>query len=113
MKLIDKIVVITGRGIGRAIALKFAEEGAHVAICSRSTDELNKVAGEIEKLNRRVLAVKVDVAKEEDVDNFMKSVINKFGQIDILVNNAGVGGSSKLIWDMTYDERGSYEKLKE
>lgn len=91
MRLRNKIALITGggRGLGKAIALRFAEEGADIAICSRSLKELKEVAAEIEKLNRRVLVLKVDVSEERQVKKLIDSTLKKFGQIDILVNNAG------------------------
>ena len=106
MRLKNKTALITGggRGLGKAIALRFAEEGADIAICSRSLKELKEVAAEIEKLNRRVLVLKVDISEERQVKKFIGSALKKFGQIDILVNNAGITGPNKTILDMTYTE---------
>ncbi len=105
MRLKNKIAIITGggRGIGRAIAMRFAEEGADIAICSRSPKELHEVAAEIEKLKRQVLVLKADVSVEEDVKKLIESTIDKFGKIDILVNNAGKCTLRSVI-EMTYGE---------
>ena len=86
-----KVAVVTGgtEGIGKATALKLAEEGAHVAICARRQEPLDRTAAEIQKLGAQSLAVAADMGKAEDVERFMKAVVDRFGRIDILVNNAG------------------------
>ncbi|MCX6013688.1 MAG: SDR family NAD(P)-dependent oxidoreductase [Chloroflexi bacterium] len=87
-----KIAIITGssRGIGKAIALAYAEAGADIAICSRTQEDLEPVAAEIRALGRHVLAVTCNVAVKADVDNMVNKTIEEFGTIDILVNNAGM-----------------------
>ena len=94
-----KLALITGarRGIGRGIALAFAEAGADVAICDIVVEggEMEAVTGEIRKLGRRSLAVQTDVTKEEQVNNLVKRVENELGTIDILVNNVGGGGGAR------------------
>jgi 3-oxoacyl-[acyl-carrier protein] reductase len=86
-----KVAAITGgtEGIGRATALRFAREGAKVAICARSPEPLQRTADELEKLGSEGLAVAADAARAEDVERFINAVIQRFGRIDILVNNAG------------------------
>ena len=86
MRLKDKVAVVTGagRGIGRAIAVAFAKEGASVVCSARSVDEINTVAGEINGL-----AVPCDVADETDIRKLMDATVEAYGHIDILVNNAG------------------------
>jgi NAD(P)-dependent dehydrogenase (short-subunit alcohol dehydrogenase family) len=86
-----KVAVVTGgtEGIGRATALRLAQEGAHVAICARTQEALDRVGAEISKLGGQGLAVKADMSKLADIERFMKMVVDKFGRIDILVNNAG------------------------
>jgi len=93
MKLNEKVAIVTGggRGIGRAIALGFAREGANVVIASRTESKIEEVAEEIRKLGRRSLAIKTDVCKEEDVKNMLEKALEEFSHIDILVNNAGIG----------------------
>jgi NAD(P)-dependent dehydrogenase (short-subunit alcohol dehydrogenase family) len=86
-----KVAVVTGGsdGIGRATALRLAEEGAHVAICARRKEPLDVVAEEIQKFGVQGLAVAADMSKAADIERFMKAVVDRFGRIDILVNNAG------------------------
>ena len=108
-----KVAIVTGgkRGIGRAIALDFAEAGADVAICSRGVEDgsLEAVAKKIEDLGRRSLAIKADVSKKIDVDNMVQKVTVQFGSIDILVNNAGITLNGPLLdfpeddWDKVID----------
>ena len=79
----DKCALITGatRGIGKQIAITLAKQGYNIALNYRK---------EIEKIGVQILAVKGDVANFEDCENFVKQVIERFGQIDVLVNNAGI-----------------------
>jgi NAD(P)-dependent dehydrogenase (short-subunit alcohol dehydrogenase family) len=86
----DKVAVVTGasRGIGRAIALAFAQAGANVAVCSRTLPDLEKVAEEIRGLGRNPLAVLTDVTSKSSIDDFVNKVVQEFGVIDILINNA-------------------------
>lgn len=91
MKLKNKVAVITGagRGIGKAIAEGFAQEGAAVVLIARTKSELEKTTERIQTFGRRVLAVPADVSDSNSVDDFCKIVLEEFGGIDILVNNAG------------------------
>lgn len=92
MKLEGKVAIITGagRGIGKAIALAFAREGADVAVVSRTISEVTETAREVQTLGRRALPMKVDVSDREQVENMVSSVVREFKRVDILVNNAGV-----------------------
>jgi 3-oxoacyl-[acyl-carrier protein] reductase len=92
-RLKDKVAIITGggRGIGRAIALGFAAEGANVVVAARTKDEIESVADEISRAGGRSLAQVTDVSDEESVRELIDSTLDRFGVIDILVNNAGVG----------------------
>jgi NAD(P)-dependent dehydrogenase (short-subunit alcohol dehydrogenase family) len=94
-----KVAVVTGgtEGIGRATALRLAQEGARVAICARRQEMLDKTAVEIKKLGADALAVAADMSKSADVERFMKAVIGRFGRIDILVNNAGASARGKFL----------------
>jgi len=94
MKLKDKVAIVTGagRGIGKAIALAFAREGANVAVVSRTLSEVEETAAQIEALGKRALPLKVDVSKREDVENMVKSTLEEFAKINVLVNNAGILG---------------------
>jgi 3-oxoacyl-[acyl-carrier protein] reductase len=91
-QLANQIAVITGagRGIGRAIALKFAAQGADIACVSRSTENSEKVAGEVRALGRRAWAYALDVAEAAAVSAAAERILADAGRVDILVNNAGV-----------------------
>ena len=112
MRLGDKVAVVTGggRGIGRAIALGFAREGADVVVTARTTSEIKKVAGEVRALGRRGLAIPVDLSQREAIQPCVQEIFSQFPAVHILVNNAGIGGGQnpKLIteydddfWDMS------------
>jgi 3-hydroxybutyrate dehydrogenase len=96
MKLKDRMALVTGasRGIGRAIALAFAQEGADVAITGRDTQLLKSLQTEIEAMGRRCSAAAVDLAERDGVDKIWEQCRKDFGHIDILVNNAGIGSSA-------------------
>ena len=106
MKLADKVAIITGggRGIGRAIALSFAKEGASVVVSARTAPEIEEVAREVEKLGRRSLALEADVSREESVENMIDQTLKAFGRVDILVNNAGTNLPYRNVVDMTLVE---------
>ncbi len=92
MLLDNKVAVVTGggRGIGKAIAIEFARNGADIVIASRVVKEMNETAKEIRALGRKVLTVKTDVTKLSEIRNMVKKTLGEFGKIDILVNNAGI-----------------------
>ena len=92
MKLKGKIAVVTGAagGIGRAIAERLASEGADVGVVDVHKESVQKVVTMVEKKGRRALGMTVDVSKKSEVENMVREVINKFGQIDIFFNNAGI-----------------------
>ena len=109
-QLQDKVAVITGagRGIGRSIALGFAEEGAHVVAVSRTQSEIDAVAQEASKFNVKSLAIRTDIIQEEQVEEMVKRTLAAFDRIDILVNDAGISGPTDFIteiktkdWDTT------------
>ena len=93
MRLANKVSLITGasRGIGRAIALAYAREGADVVVnYSSSVGAAEKVADEVRALGRRALVVQADVADKAAVEEMVGKTIQEFGKVDILVNNAGM-----------------------
>ena len=92
MKLKDKVAVITGggRGIGKAIAMHYAREGAKLALCARTATELDQTVEELRALNAEAESWICDVSLEAPVKEFIANSRKKFGRIDILVNNAGV-----------------------
>ena len=99
MILKDNVSVITGgaRGIGKAVALKLAEEGSSIAICDINPEILEESKKEIEAKGRNVLVEKVDVANLEDVQKFVQKILDKFGKINILINNAGITRDGLLV----------------
>lgn len=92
MKLENKTGIVTGarRGIGRAIALALAKEGANVVVSDVSQEECQKVVAEITALGRRGLALKCDVTSRAEVDDMVERTVAQFGNLDILVNNARI-----------------------
>jgi NAD(P)-dependent dehydrogenase (short-subunit alcohol dehydrogenase family) len=91
-RLKDRVALITGggSGIGKAIALAYAAEGAHVCVAGRTLSKVQDTASQIEKMGRKGLAVKADITKLPEIDRLISETIDCFGRIDILVNNAGV-----------------------
>lgn len=88
----NRVALVTGasRGIGKAIALALAREGANVAINGRNTERLEMVANKIRDMKRRVLVIKADVSISSEANRMVKTVVGKFAKVDILVNNAGI-----------------------
>ena len=111
MKLEGKISIVTGggTGLGKAIALEFANAGADVVVCGRNIGNIEKVRDEIMALGRRSLAIATDVCVKEQVDNMVNKVIAEFGRVDILVNNAGTNRPTPIldlteeVWDLLLD----------
>jgi 3-oxoacyl-[acyl-carrier protein] reductase len=111
MKLKDRVAIVTGgaMGIGRAIALALAKEGADVVVADIAMKEANEVVKEIKALGRKAIAVRADVANVEETKQIAQAALKEFGKIDILVNNAGVavGGlfhtSEKEAWQRGLD----------
>ncbi len=100
-----KVVMITGaaRGIGKAVAKAFAEEGAILAITDKDYEQLLKTLEEIQNLSPQSRAYELDVTKENMVKTVVESVIKDFGKIDVLVNNAGVS-TMNWFWELTEEE---------
>jgi NAD(P)-dependent dehydrogenase (short-subunit alcohol dehydrogenase family) len=90
--LTDRVAIVTGggRGIGKSIALAFAEAGADVVVTARTTEQVQETASEVRALGRRGLALTADVAKIEDIEAIVRQTMEAFGKIDVLVNNAGI-----------------------
>lgn len=113
MRLEGKRAVVTGasKGIGRAIALAFAAEGADVAVCARTAEALAEVVAAIQAKGRRAVPVVWDVADVAQADACLAEARRQLGGLDVLVNNAGVirgseahpVGSSEELWDYTMD----------
>lgn len=109
----ERAAIITGagKGIGKATALKFASEGAKVAVISRTPAEIEATANEITSRGGSAIPIRCDIANREDVENMISEVIEAFGRIDILVNNAARNARpvAELIdqdlehWDRTFE----------
>lgn len=121
-RLVGKVALITGggTGIGRAIALAFAREGAKVAVAGRRKEKLDETLREAEKLGGQGLAIVCDVAKAKDGERAVRETAKAFGQLNVLVNNAGVlhaatiEGTSEDQWDnlMTINLKGPFLMCK-
>lgn len=117
-RLTGKIALVTGaaRGIGRAIAVTLAKEGADVAVCDVERDWLNETESDIVAQGRRALACAADVTQADQVNAAVKNVVDTFKQIDILVNNAGITRDTFLVrmsdkdWDdvLSVNLRGTF-----
>ena len=102
MQLEGKVAVITGggRGIGQAIALTFAKEGADVVVAARTGADLKKVTAEIEPTGRKCLAIVTDLAVPEQLRAMVDRTLETFGRVDVLVNNGGIAGPAVSVADM-------------
>ena len=102
-----KVAVITGgsRGIGRATALAFADEGAHVAICARGAEALEATAKELSARGVKVHAQAADVAKPAELDAFLEATHKALGRVDVLVNNSSGFGitDDETGWKLSFD----------
>lgn len=98
MRLRDRVTLITGasRGLGRAIALAFAREGATVVICARHAENLHRVEKELRAHSAEVLAVPADVGDKRDVERLVGTTLLEYGRVDVLVNNASILGLTPL-----------------
>jgi NAD(P)-dependent dehydrogenase (short-subunit alcohol dehydrogenase family) len=101
-----KVAVITGasQGLGKALALAYAEEGARLVINSRSEESIRPVAEEAVSSGAEVLAVAADVSQSADVEWLVGAAVERFGHVDVLVNNAGLLGPRVAIEDYPEDE---------
>ena len=105
MGLAGKVAMVTGaaQGIGKAVALLLARNGADIIVADINLEKAEETAKEIQALGRKALAVKVDVGNLDDVIRVVQTVLEEFSQIDILVNNAGIN-RDKLILRMTEED---------
>lgn len=106
MKFKGKTAVVTGAsvGIGRAVALQLAEQGAKLMLVDINSETLKKVKSEIEKIGAEVLTYTCDISDENAVNSVINDGLKHYGKIDILVNNAAIWRLSKAFVDMTSDE---------
>ena len=105
-RLENKVALVTGggTGIGKAIALRYAEEGANVAICGRTEATLEETAELIRGQGGNLITFCCDVSKSTDVEALIKQVMEAFGQLHVLVNNAGVRASIGTIEELSEEE---------
>jgi 3-oxoacyl-[acyl-carrier protein] reductase len=118
----NKIALVTGagRGIGRAVALKLASQGADVICCSRTAENAQKAAAEVQAAGRKAWNYAVDVANAEDVARVAEQALKDAGRVDILVNNAGITKDDLLMrmsteaWDAVLDTnlKGAFNWIK-
>jgi NAD(P)-dependent dehydrogenase (short-subunit alcohol dehydrogenase family) len=108
MRLQGKVAIVTGstKGIGRAVAIGYAEEGATVIVCGRSEDLAKNLAEELGRKGKKAVALRLDVTSVDSVNQVVAQVVKQFGRIDILVNNAGISpiwkraeDTGKEAWD--------------
>jgi NAD(P)-dependent dehydrogenase (short-subunit alcohol dehydrogenase family) len=106
MLLQNKVAIVTGagRGIGRAIATKFASEGASVALAARSSNEVDAVAAEIRTAGGKAISNGANVAQQNDCERIVQAARDAFGSIHILVNNAGIYGPVRPIEEISLAE---------
>src|SRR5262245_1372173 len=101
-----RVAIITGasKGIGRALGLRFAREGASVVCAARSADAVKDTAAQATKAGGRAIAVVCDASIEEDVRRLVSAALEAFGKLDTLINNAGDGGPTKPVQDYTMED---------
>lgn len=111
MKLKDKVAIVTGAGsgMGRAIAILFAQEGASVVVSDMNLETAQAVVDTIVSAGGSAMAVSANVSKEEDVQALIDATVNRFGSLDILVNNAGImdnftsaGAVTDELWERVF-----------
>jgi len=122
MRLKDRVALVTGgaRGIGQAIAMTFAREGADIVVADVNLEIAQKTALEIEALGRKALALEMDVTNYEKVEEGINKILDKMGKVDILVNNAGITKDNLLLrmsqadWDavINVNLKGTFNCIK-
>jgi len=122
MRLKDKVALITGgaRGIGQAIAMTFAREGADIVVADVNLEIAQKTALEIEGLGRKAMALEMDVTSYDKVEEGINKILDKMGKVDILVNNAGITKDNLLLrmsqadWDavINVNLKGTFNCIK-
>jgi 3-oxoacyl-[acyl-carrier protein] reductase len=122
MKLQDKVAMVTGgaQGIGRAICLLFAREGADVAVCDVNLPQAQETVAQIEAQARKALAVQMDVTSSTSVEDGLVKILDKLTKVDILVNNAGITKDTLILrmseadWDavLNVNLKGTFNCIK-
>lgn len=106
MEFTNKTVIITGasRGMGKATAKAFADNGANVVMVSRKKEDVEKVAAEYGFAPDKYLAVGADISNSDEVNSYVQQTMDKFGRIDAVFSNAGISGTDKMLVDITVEE---------
>jgi NAD(P)-dependent dehydrogenase (short-subunit alcohol dehydrogenase family) len=106
MILKDKVAIVTGgsQGIGRAIAIAFAAEGAAVVVAARNLSKLQETVAAIKLKGGRAKAVQTDLSDEKQIEHMVAETIKEYGRIDVLVNNSGVAGPTVSVVDMDLNQ---------
>lgn len=110
----EKVVMITGatKGLGRALALSFARQGAKLAVCARNQDGLDTLERELKQLGVEFLVVRADAAVTKDIERFVSLTEEQFGKIDVLINNASMLGPSPIPFLLDYPAEDFCEVLR-
>ncbi|WP_409302609.1 SDR family NAD(P)-dependent oxidoreductase [Peribacillus sp. SCS-155] len=110
----SQVIMITGasKGLGKALALTFASQGARLAICARGEHELLKVKKQAQELGAEVLAVIADVSQSRDVEKFVAIAEDTYGRVDVLINNASTLGPSPMPFLLDYPEQDFEEVVR-
>jgi len=106
MELRGRTAIVTGSGsgIGRALAVEFARQGANVVCCARRADRIEQTVQIVEKAGGTGLAVATDITRGDQVDNMVRKTLDHFGQIDVLFNNAGSFNAFGGLWEVDPDK---------
>ena len=110
MQLKDQVVIITGagKGVGKVAAHKFAEQGAKVAVASRTQVEIDVTSAELKAKGAQSIAVRPDISDADSVRNMIETVVGEWGRIDVLVNNAAMAGrpgnTTIPLWDLPLED---------
>jgi short-subunit dehydrogenase len=109
-KFLENVIIITGAssGIGKQLALRFAEQGAWLALAARNVEHLLEVSKECQQLGGKVIVIPTDVAEKSQCQNLIEQTVNKYGRIDTLINNAGFGIASRFD---EFNELSLFEKI--
>ncbi len=106
MKLEGKVGIVTGGGygIGKAIALAFAQEGADVVLAARSVEKMEEVASEIRGMGRKALVCATDVTNHGQIKGMVEATVKEFGKVDVLINNSGIDGPTSAVVELDPDD---------
>lgn len=106
MRFEDKVTIVTGgnSGIGRAISLRFAQEGASMVVVARNKERVMGVVEEIEATGGEALPIVADVTAEDQVERMVYETLDRFKRVDILINNAGIPGPTAVVVDLQKED---------